>query len=62
MAQANSYKSVVLTAISVFVTVVILINMYKTIPVGHIGVATLFGKAQVEGYFEGMHFPVNPLY
>lgn len=62
MAQANSYKSVVLTAISVFVTVVILINMYKTIPVGHIGVATLFGKAQVEGYSEGMHFPVNPLY
>ena len=62
MAQANSYKSVVLTAISVFVTVVILINMYKTIPVGHIGVATLFGKAQVEGFTEGMHFPVNPLY
>jgi len=36
--------------------------MYKTIPVGHIGVATLFGKAQVEGFTEGMHFPVNPLY
>ena len=62
MAQANSRKSVVLTAISVFATVVIIINMYKTIPVGHIGVATLFGKAQVEGFTEGLHFPVNPLY
>ena len=62
MAHANSRKSVVLTAISVFATVVIIINMYKTIPVGHIGVATLFGKAQVEGFTEGLHFPVNPLY
>ncbi len=62
MAQKNPSKSVVITAISVFVIVVIIMNIYKTIPVGHVGVATLFGKAQVEGFTEGLHFPVNPLY
>jgi len=62
MAQPNPSKSVVLTAISVVVAVVIIINIYQTVPVGHVGVATLFGKAQPQGYPEGLHFPVNPLY
>jgi regulator of protease activity HflC (stomatin/prohibitin superfamily) len=62
MAQPNPSKSLVITAISVLVIVVVIMNIYKTIPVGHVGVATLFGKAQVEGYPEGLHFPVNPLY
>jgi regulator of protease activity HflC (stomatin/prohibitin superfamily) len=62
MAQANPSKSLVVTAISIFAVVVIIMNIYKTVPVGHVGVATLFGKAQVVGYPEGLHFPVNPLY
>ncbi|MEL7186272.1 MAG: SPFH domain-containing protein [Pseudomonadota bacterium] len=62
MAGSNPSKSIVITAISVFVAVVIILNIYKTVPVGHVGVATLFGKAQPEGYEEGLHFPVNPLY
>jgi len=62
MAQSNPSKSIVLTAIGVLVVVVVIMNIYKTIPVGHVGVATLFGKAQVVGYPEGLHFPVNPLY
>jgi regulator of protease activity HflC (stomatin/prohibitin superfamily) len=62
MAQSNPSKSVVVAAISVFVVVVVIMNIYKTVPVGHVGVATLFGKAQVEGFTEGLHFPVNPLY
>ena len=35
---------------------------HKTVPVGHVAVATLFGKPRVQPYNEGLHFPVNPLY
>lgn len=34
----------------------------KTIPAGHVGVATLFGEIVEEPYGSGLHFPVNPLY
>lgn len=33
-----------------------------TVPVGHVGVASLFGKVEKDPYLEGLHFPVNPLY
>ncbi|MCH9693497.1 MAG: prohibitin family protein [Gammaproteobacteria bacterium] len=62
MAGSNPNKSLVMTALGVFVLVIVIMNIYKTVPVGHVGVATLFGKAQLEGYPEGLHFPVNPLY
>ncbi len=62
MAGSNLNRSIVLTAIGVVVAVTVVMNVYKTVPVGHVGVATLFGKAQPEGYPEGLHIPVNPLY
>jgi len=62
MAGSNPSKSIVITAISVVAIVIVGMNFYKTVPVGHVGVATLFGKAQPEGYPEGLHIPVNPLY
>lgn len=62
MAGSNPSKSLVLTAISVAAIVIIGLNVVKTVPVGHVGVATLFGKAQATGYPEGLHIPVNPLY
>jgi regulator of protease activity HflC (stomatin/prohibitin superfamily) len=34
----------------------------KTVDVGHVGVATLFGRALDTPYPEGLHFPVNPFY
>jgi regulator of protease activity HflC (stomatin/prohibitin superfamily) len=37
-------------------------NFYKTIPPGRVGVATLFGNVQSEGFTQGLHIPVNPLY
>jgi regulator of protease activity HflC (stomatin/prohibitin superfamily) len=52
----------VVAAISVLAIVFVISNIYKTVPVGHVGVATLFGKAQALGYPEGLHIPVNPLY
>lgn len=35
---------------------------YKTVEVGHVAVATLFGKVVEKHYPEGLHFPVNPLF
>jgi regulator of protease activity HflC (stomatin/prohibitin superfamily) len=37
-------------------------KLYKTVPVGHAAVATLFGKVVAETYSEGLHVPVNPLF
>ncbi len=39
----------------------VLFKCVQTIPPGHIGVATLFGKVQDQTYAEGLHI-VNPLY
>jgi len=35
---------------------------YKTVPAGHVGVATYFGEVVEPPYDAGLHFPVNPLY
>jgi len=34
---------------------------FKTVPAGHVGVASLFGKVKEKPYPAGLHFPVNPL-
>ena len=44
------------------IVVLILSQCYVTVPVGHVGVASLFGEVQDETVNEGLHFPVNPLY
>ena len=35
---------------------------WEPVPPGRIGVATLFGNVQPEGYSQVIHIPVNPLY
>jgi regulator of protease activity HflC (stomatin/prohibitin superfamily) len=40
--------------------IVLLFNMFTTIPAGHVGVGSMFGKVQTEVYEEGFHL-VNPL-
>ena len=37
-------------------------RFYQSVPVGHVGVATLFGEVQSDPFPEGLHIPVNPLY
>lgn len=37
-------------------------RLYKTVPPGHVAVATIFGKVEPEPFREGLHVPVNPLY
>jgi regulator of protease activity HflC (stomatin/prohibitin superfamily) len=39
-----------------------LYNCFKSIPAGHVGVSTLFGRVNPQAYGEGLHFPVNPFY
>lgn len=34
---------------------------FKTVPAGHVGVASLFGDVKEKPYPAGLHFPVNPL-
>lgn len=37
-------------------------RLFKTVPPGHVAVATLFGDIKETPYQEGLHVPVNPLY
>ena len=49
----------------IFVVFVVLIfgsRFFVSVPAGHVGVASLFGKVQSDPYKEGLHIPVNPLY
>ncbi len=36
-------------------------SMYQVVPVGYVGVTTLFGKVTDDHYPAGLKFPVNPL-
>ena len=62
MAGANPQKSLVATAVVVLLLVIVGSQFVKTIPEGQVGVATLFGNVQPDGYTQGLHFPINPLY
>ncbi len=48
----------------VIIVVLVLVGprLFKVVPAGHVGVATLFGKVKEKPFTEGMHIPVNPLY
>lgn len=54
-------KSAVIGAL-ILLAIIFGSKFYKTVPVGHAAVATLFGKIIETSYPEGLHIPVNPLY
>lgn len=62
MAGSNLQKNFVVIAVGVALVGMAALQMFKQVPVGHVAVATLFGNAQENGYEQGLHFPVNPLY
>ena len=37
-------------------------QFYKSVPAGHVAVATLFGNVRPKPFEAGLHIPVNPLY
>jgi regulator of protease activity HflC (stomatin/prohibitin superfamily) len=56
-----------LFSIIVFGIIVVVVLLFgsrflKTVPAGHVAVATLFGKVMPLPFEEGLHIPVNPLY
>ena len=62
MANAKMPKALPVTVVVLGLVFLLGSNFYKTIPPGHVGVATLFGNVQQQGYPQGLHIPVNPLY
>jgi regulator of protease activity HflC (stomatin/prohibitin superfamily) len=62
MVSSKIQKSAPVIIVVVGLVILLGSNFYKTIPPGHVGVATLFGNVQAEGYTQGLHIPVNPLY
>lgn len=62
MANSNIQKSLPVVVVTVAVLAFVGLNIVKTIPPGQVGVATLFGNVKTQGYTQGLHFPVNPLY
>ena len=62
MAPANPQRNFVIIAVVLVAVFFVGLQFVKTIPPGQIGVATLFGNVRAEGYAQGLHVPVNPLY
>ena len=62
MARVNSQKNFVVIVAGVVLLALVGMQFVKTVPPGRVGVATLFGNVQPEGYSQGIHIPVNPLY
>ena len=62
MAQVSVPKNLVVLLGGAVLLGIIGMQFVKTVPPGRIGVATLFGNVQPEGYSQGIHIPVNPLY
>jgi regulator of protease activity HflC (stomatin/prohibitin superfamily) len=62
MVSNATQKNLPIVVVVIGLLVLIGMNFYKTVPPGRIGVATLFGNVQAEGYSQGLHIPVNPLY
>lgn len=62
MSSANPQRSLVVIVVSFVVILLVGSQFVKTIPPGQVGVATLFGNVQAQGYPQGLHVPVNPLY
>ena len=62
MASSSMQKGGTIAIVAIGLLLLVGSNFYQTIPPGHVGVATLFGNVQAEGYTQGLHIPVNPLY
>jgi regulator of protease activity HflC (stomatin/prohibitin superfamily) len=60
--MANAQKNLPIAVVVIGLLLYVAFNCVKTIPPGHVGVATLFGNVRADGYTQGLHFPVNPLY
>jgi len=54
--------SIVVGVLIVFIMVMFGSRFFKSVPAGHVAVATLFGEVKDTPFESGLHIPVNPLY
>lgn len=59
---SNMEKRLPIIIVAVGLLILVGANFYQTVPPGHVGVATLFGNVRPNGFPQGLHIPVNPLY
>ena len=62
MARTEAPRGAVAIVAIVVVSSLVWFFFVKTVPPGRVGVATLFGNVVPEGFTQGIHVPVNPLY
>ena len=62
MAKISPQRNLVVIVGGIVFVVLIGMQFVKTVPPGRVGVAALFGNVVAEGFSQGLHFPVNPLY
>lgn len=62
MASPVGQRNFVVLIVGAVFVLFIASQFVKTIPPGRVGVATLFGNVVEEGFTQGLHVPVNPLY
>ena len=62
MARTEAPRGMVAIVAIVVTVSLVWFFFVKTVPPGRVGVATLFGNVIAEGYTQGLHVPVNPLY
>lgn len=60
--KSKRVPGIIITLIIIFTLMIFGGRFFKTVPAGHIAVATLFGDVVITPYEEGLHIPVNPLY
>ncbi len=60
--MANASKTPIYIFVALAVVGLLVSKIYKTVPPGHVAVASLFGDVRDVAFQEGLHFPVNPLY
>ena len=62
MARVSPQRNLIVIVAGIAFAVLIGMQFVKTVPPGRVGVAALFGNVVAEGFTQGLHFPVNPLY
>ena len=62
MASAKTQRNLVAYVVGGAILLYVGSLFVKTVPPGRVGVATIFGNVVAEGYTQGIHIPVNPLY
>ena len=62
MAGVSPQRNLIVIVAGLAFAILIGMQFVKTVPPGRVGVAALFGNVVAEGFTQGLHFPVNPLY